>query len=354
MQEEIYGFSVKDNGEVVFVVRSQGPFYSYTHGIMLSVTKLLPNGMLDTTFGLNGSFQDSIPNTSTLKSRIVTLVCGQGNTITIAGNNDLYGLRDPFVIRLIDKQKQHISADSMLNKVYGDSSFILTAVTSSGLPYSITVEDTNLAVCIGNTISILNAGVTFLKILAQGDSAFLPAILNIPLIINKHPIVATALDTSRMTGTQNPNFNVAYTGFVNGDTKADLDTLAVATCLADSSSPPGFYTISLKGGADNNYSFSYVDGILEVIDPAWIFHTNINKLFFYPNPSSSVVRIVLCNKDEEIRIIDMHGKIVFRQNLQGFEDKHFQLGVENFSAGTYVVQVLNKEKLRSAKLIIRE
>src|SRR5262249_300833 len=56
----------------------------------------------------------------------------------------------------------------------------------------------------------------------------------------------------------------SYSGFVNGDTSAALDTAPTASTAATTASNVGTYAITPAGGSDNNYSFSYTNGTLTI------------------------------------------------------------------------------------------
>ncbi len=56
----------------------------------------------------------------------------------------------------------------------------------------------------------------------------------------------------------------AYLGFVAGDTPASLTTLPTCSTTATSASPVGSYPTSCSGAVDPNYTFSYIDGSLQV------------------------------------------------------------------------------------------
>ena len=84
------------------------------------------------------------------------------------------------------------------------------------------------------------------------------------LTIQKAELVVTAEDKFVGIGGQMPAFTVQYSGFVNGDTSADLTTVPTCTTDAVDTSTPGTYTIVPSGGVADNYSFTYVDGELRV------------------------------------------------------------------------------------------
>ncbi|GLC23682.1 MBG domain-containing protein [Roseisolibacter agri] len=62
----------------------------------------------------------------------------------------------------------------------------------------------------------------------------------------------------------NPTFAPKYTGFVNGQTDAVLDTKPTCSTTAAAISPEASYPITCSGGADNDYAFSYTAGSLGV------------------------------------------------------------------------------------------
>jgi len=84
------------------------------------------------------------------------------------------------------------------------------------------------------------------------------------LTINKAPLTATADNKTRLFGTPNPPLTISYSGFVNNDTPFGLDVPPTAVTSATASSPVGGYPITASGGSDNNYSFTYASGTLNV------------------------------------------------------------------------------------------
>ncbi|MBX2963586.1 MAG: gliding motility-associated C-terminal domain-containing protein [Cyclobacteriaceae bacterium] len=87
---------------------------------------------------------------------------------------------------------------------------------------------------------------------------------NVILVVTKAMLTATANNQSRVYGATNPAFTISYSGFVNGDTPAVLDAAPTAGSTATTASPVGTYPITVAGGADNNYNFTYVNGTLTV------------------------------------------------------------------------------------------
>jgi hypothetical protein len=80
----------------------------------------------------------------------------------------------------------------------------------------------------------------------------------------KPVLTVTASSTSITYGDADPTITPSYSGFVDGDTAAALDT--APTCsVSGAHDAPGSYPINCSGGADNNYSFaSFLPGTLTV------------------------------------------------------------------------------------------
>ncbi|WP_243373251.1 MBG domain-containing protein [Geotalea sp. SG265] len=109
------------------------------------------------------------------------------------------------------------------------------------------------------------------------------------LSVNKAALTVTANNASKTYGTANPALTVAYTGFVLGESAANLTTQPTATTTATASSPAGTYAIAAAGGASNNYNFTYVAGTLTVDKAALtVTANNASKTYGAANPALSV------------------------------------------------------------------
>jgi PKD repeat protein len=80
----------------------------------------------------------------------------------------------------------------------------------------------------------------------------------------KLPLTVTVDDAIREYGAANPVFVLHYDGFTDDDTEADLETLPIASTIADTTSETGSYEIVLSGGEDPRYDFIYANGTLTV------------------------------------------------------------------------------------------
>ena len=85
--------------------------------------------------------------------------------------------------------------------------------------------------------------------------------------VSQASITVTAGSGSSVYGAPVPSVTPTVTGLQNVEAPSVLGSGLTCTTAADSSSPVGTYSSSCLGGADPNYSITYVDGTVE-IDPA--------------------------------------------------------------------------------------
>ena len=84
------------------------------------------------------------------------------------------------------------------------------------------------------------------------------------LSIGKALLTITVDNQTSVYGSALPALTVNYSGFVNGDNAASLSTAPTISTIATSASPAGTYAITASGGADPNYTISYVAGALTI------------------------------------------------------------------------------------------
>jgi hypothetical protein len=63
-----------------------------------------------------------------------------------------------------------------------------------------------------------------------------------------------------------PTITPSYSGFVNGDTSANLSTQPTCSTTATTSSPVGSYPSSCSGATDSNYTITYTNGSVTLSD----------------------------------------------------------------------------------------
>ena len=98
------------------------------------------------------------------------------------------------------------------------------------------------------------------------DADYTISYVNGSLSVTPASLTVTADAKSKAYGAALPALTASYSGFVNGDTAANLTTQAAlsttATAASHVSGSP--YTITASGAADADYTISYVNGSLSV------------------------------------------------------------------------------------------
>ena len=89
--------------------------------------------------------------------------------------------------------------------------------------------------------------------------------INGVLTITKAPLVVSVGNYTKKQGDDNPEFTLNYSGFKNNETEAVLKKKPTATTTATESSAPGEYNIVVNGGEAENYTLSYKNGKLTII-----------------------------------------------------------------------------------------
>ena len=90
------------------------------------------------------------------------------------------------------------------------------------------------------------------------------------LTIYEALLTVKAVDCERRPGEDNPEFQLQYTGFVNGESESILLQRPVVTTTATKDSPEGTYDLVVSGGNSDRYEFKYRKGTLTVSSTAAI------------------------------------------------------------------------------------
>ena len=87
------------------------------------------------------------------------------------------------------------------------------------------------------------------------------------LAVTPAPLTIAADDETMTSGATVPALAASYSGFVNGDTAASLQTPVILSTDATPASPAGDYAIHPVGATSRNYSITFLDGTLAVTAP---------------------------------------------------------------------------------------
>lgn len=124
-----------------------------------------------------------------------------------------------------------------------------------------------------------DAGVgSFEVTFTPADTAgYSPAMVMVPVSVNRAPLVIRADDQEKVVGSENPPLTASYLGFVNGDSPEDLDVPVTLSTTAVRNSPVGPYPIIARGAADANYDIALEDGVLSVVEPDIFVATEVAR-----------------------------------------------------------------------------
>ncbi len=142
-----------------------------------------------------------------------------------------------------------------LHQTYsGTARPVAVTTTPAGLVTRVTYDGSPVVPCNAGTYAVA----------ATVVSADYTGTATATLTISKAPLVAKAVDLSKVYGDPNPALALTYSGLVNGETEAVLDAMPTASTPAVPASNAGTYPITLSGGHDDNYAFTLQPGTMTV------------------------------------------------------------------------------------------
>jgi 6-phosphogluconolactonase (cycloisomerase 2 family)/alpha-tubulin suppressor-like RCC1 family protein/fibronectin type 3 domain-containing protein len=186
----------------------------------------------------------------------------------------------------VNQASQVITFNPLATKTYGDAPVTLTATGgASGNPgtFSIVSGSGSLSGTNNNTLSITGAGTIVISASQAGNANYTAATsINQNLIVNKAQLIVAANPVSREYNTANPTFSAGYSGFVKNETLSisGITGSPSMTTTAGTNSPVGQYAITASANSltSNNYSFSFMDGTLNITKAtASVSLSNLNQ-----------------------------------------------------------------------------
>ena len=249
------------------------------------------------------------------------------------------------------KQTQTIPFEAFPAHTYGDNSIALPSVTDAGLAITYTSSNTSVATIKGNIVTIISAGTTDITATQGGnDNVHEATPVTHTLTISKAPLTITAHDASHEAGTtQLPELTMSFTGFLRGDTEADLDELPSITCEVTTSTPAGTYPIRLSGGNDNNYTYVLKDGTYTITKrkqsipfEAFPAHTYGDTPIALPSVTDAGLAITYASYNTSVATIK--GNIVTIVGAGKAQIIAVQSGNDHVTEASPVTRILNVDK----------
>ena len=180
-------------------------------------------------------------------------------------NHNAFESTDP-VIYTIEKKVLH-GTIAPTTLVYGDKLPTTYDVTITGFvngeDKSVLSGDIGFVPSVANTLTIGEFAVSA-NVGGVNATNYTLTVSNGLITIEKKVLTVTANDATTEYGSPAPELTLSYSGFIAGDSIANIDTIPVATSEYTLNSPVGEYEITVGGGEDDHYAFEYVGGTLTV------------------------------------------------------------------------------------------
>jgi hypothetical protein len=162
----------------------------------------------------------------------------------------------------VNAASQSIAFAAIGARVYGSAPFAVTASSSLGSAYPVTISiKSGPATISGGLVSLTGVGTVVLQANQPGDARYGPASATQSFQVTPAALTIAADNTSRVYGSANPAFHGTITGAVGSD--SFQESFATAATPA---SNVGSYAIvpSVTGAQLANYSVASVNGALTV------------------------------------------------------------------------------------------
>jgi hypothetical protein len=163
--------------------------------------------------------------------------------------------------------EQIISFPDIPVKGYGDTTFTLNAVSSSGLPITYVSSNTAVATVTNNVVTIKATGDSFISAFQNGNGTYAAA-LPVPqllVVCPKATLTVMADDKTMASGNANPTLTYTITGYKKNETVSVVSGTPVFAPLSNNNSS-GTYPIVINRNnlTATNYEFMMEDGVLTV------------------------------------------------------------------------------------------
>ena len=221
----------------------------------------LPDLDIDYTGFVNGDTELDI-----IEPTISTLASSQGDVgdyeVTLTGGlSSNYNISlNPGTITITKALLEVIANDKLMT--YGSEIPVLD-ISYDGFLNDDTQLDITIPSISTSASSVSNVG-TYEIILQEGSANNYDLSLNPgTLTVTKANLGVTAEDKAMVYGSSVPILALSYSGFLNDDTKLDIQEPTITT-LASATSDVGDYEITLAGGSSINYNFLLNPGTLTI------------------------------------------------------------------------------------------
>jgi Bacterial Ig-like domain (group 3)/MBG domain (YGX type) len=183
--------------------------------------------------------------------------------------------------------QQTIIFPSIASRAYGSAPFTVTASSSLGSSYPVTiVVQSGPAVISGSTVTLTGVGTVVLKATQPGDAQYSAATATQTFQVTPAPLTVLANNATRAYGAANPTFSGTVTGAVAGDSFTESFTTSASTY----SSPGNYPVVPAVAGVNlANYAVTLVNGTLTVTGTVAVTTTTLTA----PSSASQGTAVML-------------------------------------------------------------
>jgi hypothetical protein len=259
-----------------------------------------------------------------------------------------------FPVSLFSQTEQIITFPDIPLLGYGDVTYTLDAVASSGLAVRYASSDATVASVSGNTVTIRKAGFTFIKAFQDGNTSFKEAEPAVQLlVVNPKATLVIKADNKSIEQNQLITLSYSVSGFKKSETISVLSGKPDFKAIPENQ-PAGSYPIFISRGSltATNYDLDLQDGILTILNgtltPVVMDKDSLIKI--YPNPATDNLVIEIPDETMQMNIYDANGKLMIKKQL-GNSVNH--TSVKHLSEGIYIVSIQTDKFLIQKKLFIK-
>ena len=252
-----------------------------------------------------------------------------------------------------------LTSDHPAGSVYGQDVFftaIVSAVPPAGTPtgtvqFQVDGNDlgTPLAL-VGGTASVdtslLSAGNHAVTVIYVSDSGLFEDGVGGPLsqLVDPASLVITGDDQTKVYGAALLGLTASYSGFVNGDTTADLTASPVLSTTATAASHVlvSGYPITASGAAGDNYAITYVSGTLTVTPAALTITADyMSKVYGAALPTLTASYSGFVNGDADTSLTALPILSTTATTASHVADSPFSIVASGASSADYAISFIN-------------
>jgi hypothetical protein len=214
-----------------------------------------------TTLGtgtLNGNGVATV-STTTLPVGVNSILANYAATGNFAGSSS------PATGITVNATSQTINFSPIASHVYGSAPFAVTAASSAGSNYPVTITvQSGPAVIHGGMVTLTGAGTVVLLATQAGNADTTAATATQSFQVTPAPLTVSANNATRVYGAANPVFN----GTVSGAVASDSFTETFSTTATTSSNVGSYPIVPTVSGPQSNYTVTIVNATLTVTGAA--------------------------------------------------------------------------------------